>query len=294
MIKTNFLIIIFLLALAVMISSCAQGGKKEQKILSRDKDSVILQESSGRVVRIPARPKSIVAADDSLDELWRFCGGKSSGVFMSGKRNSRINADKSLKVLGTVNEPDIEKVEMLGPELIIVREGSAADDILGGYFAMRESTVLRLRTASLNDYLFCMKLFSLMNASGKLYEERSKSMRLYVERIKGNIRKDGRINSILLLRSGEEGERAETSGSSAEILRDLGFRAVSNESQADAVVVLSESKKAGICGGLDKPCVVVTKGLLLRHPGLNFHKAYFEMKELINALLKREAKDEEA
>lgn len=120
-----------LLAILVVLSAgllFAQGTKEQAASVAATAQTVTIDNGQGTQVTVPVNPTRIVVMDFGALDILDFAGIPVVGIGVGGQLPATLSAYAGIPVIGTLHEPDFEKVYALKPDLIIVG-GRAASSI---------------------------------------------------------------------------------------------------------------------------------------------------------------------
>ncbi|WP_041395722.1 siderophore ABC transporter substrate-binding protein [Parasphaerochaeta coccoides] len=114
--KAALLAILLVLGTALLFAQ----GTKEQSPAATAVQSVTIDNGQGAQVTVPVNPARVVVLDFGALDILDYAGIPVVGIGVGGQLPSTLSAYKDIPVIGSLHEPDFEKVYALKPDLIIV------------------------------------------------------------------------------------------------------------------------------------------------------------------------------
>lgn len=195
---------VFILAtlfIMACLAGCNNGSPQELQaqqgslIMAETDTSLSCRQPDGTVSVIPKNPKRTVILLTSLLNLWDEAGGQAVGRCY-GKLNV---PEKFLKVpqVGSFNNPNIEKVIAMEPDLVISSDLPNFRAIIP-ILKQNKIAYTSLSYVNHNDYLHILELFSKINGSEERYELAKKTMN---DRVKAVLSKyqEGKSPKVLIV-----------------------------------------------------------------------------------------------
>lgn len=110
--------ILVILLLAASIYAYGRIDDKPDAVVSAD--TILMQDSSGRMVAIPRRPERVVILNPSNVELFYAAGGTAVGRARSPSYPEYLLTDiQAVPEVGMIHTPNLEKIISLKPDLVI-------------------------------------------------------------------------------------------------------------------------------------------------------------------------------
>lgn len=105
----------------VLITVCFAGcNKKQKKAEVKETQYYSFKDDKNRTVTLNKKPKNVIALIGSYGELWMLSGGELSGITNDAVTRRKMELPKSTEIIGTVKEPNIEKIISKNPDLVIM------------------------------------------------------------------------------------------------------------------------------------------------------------------------------
>lgn len=163
-------------------NSTSAGGEEEKEevveevfpydyeVLSREvivsKDTVTFVDASGEEVTVKKSPTRVIGLLNSYNDLWYHCGGDLVGRIDSetGLPEAFIDAE----IVGSITEPNIEKILELNPDLVILRYSKQKEII--NILVENDIDYIAMEYNSFEDYLKMVKIFAEVNNKPNLYQ----------------------------------------------------------------------------------------------------------------------------
>ncbi|MCH4891050.1 ABC transporter substrate-binding protein [Acidaminobacter sp. JC074] len=140
------------------------------EVLAREvissEDTVTFKDASGAEVTVKKNPERVIGLYNSYNDLWYECGGDLIGRIDSetGLPEAFLDAE----IVGSIREPNIEKILELKPDLVILRNSKQGGII--NILIENNIDYISMEYNSFEDYLKMMKIFTEVNGSPELYE----------------------------------------------------------------------------------------------------------------------------
>ncbi len=128
---------------------------------------VTFKESDGRIVNIPQNPKRVVIAYGSLVGVWYLSGGDAVGVPSVLSTDTLPEAARNLECIGTVNQPNPERILMLKPDLVLLFKSNGAHKRLRPLLERNGIETLAVEYENYSDFTRLLELFSRINGSDR-------------------------------------------------------------------------------------------------------------------------------
>ncbi len=182
-----------------MLSGCkaaeakaAAGTKGEEAVNA----TISIMDGLGKQVVLKKNPKRVVCLYTSYLDLWDLAGGKVVGR-SEGSENVP-EAAKSVDTVGLQNEPNVEKILALQPDLVIMSSGISSQVSLIPMFEKNNIQCLALDYIDFGDYLNMLKIFTDLTGNKEAYKAKGLDVKEKVESIIARVPKDKKPSVLLL------------------------------------------------------------------------------------------------
>ncbi len=159
-------VIILSICLTALLS-CSKGntGRESQipVLLNETADTVSYSDYSGKTVTVKKHPKRVVVLFNSFLDLWYFAGGKAVAR-VKGEINVPPAAEK-VEIVGTLGNPNLEKIVSLKPDLVIVNREMKNQRKINSFLTSGDIPFIEISYINYNDFLFISDLFCRINGS---------------------------------------------------------------------------------------------------------------------------------
>lgn len=142
----------------------------DYEVLSREvvvnDDTVTFVDASGEEVTVNKNPERTIGLLNSYNDLWYHSGGDIVGRIDSetGLPEAFVDAE----IVGSITEPNIEKILELNPDLVILRYSKQKEII--NILVENDIDYIALEYNSFEDYLKMVKIFAEVNSKPELYQ----------------------------------------------------------------------------------------------------------------------------
>jgi len=163
--KKSILIPMALLLSAAIFNSCSKKtlDSVEQKpvLIGETGKTVTLSGYSGEKITLKKKPQRVILLTNSFLDLWYFAGGKAIAR-VEGNINVPSQA-KSIEIVGTIGNPNLEKIMSLQPDLVIINRNKVCQTKIIPFLDSAGIQHLSLTYNNYNDFLFISDLFMRIN-----------------------------------------------------------------------------------------------------------------------------------
>ncbi len=212
--------------LAIVLSGIILSGcSMDKSVIEPDTStsSVTITDSLGNSFEL-AKDSTVVSLYASYSECWLLSGGELSGVTRDAIEERDLNLSENISIVGSVKEPDLEKIIALNPDYVIMSADVTADleledqlkalNIAYGYFCVD----------TFEDYDNMMYQFCSVNNNMDSYNENVTKVKERIDEIKESVSKSSASanNTVLLMRAFSSGVKAKGDDNTAGyILKEL-------------------------------------------------------------------------
>lgn len=185
-------------------------------------DTLTVTDWSGHSESFADCPQQVVALSASLGEVWMLAGGELCGITEDAVEQGRFSQEE-IAVVGSIKEPNLERILSMEPEFVILSADIAAHLELAETLEEIGIAYGLFHEEYFEDYLALLAQFTALTGREDLYESNGTAVAQAIEDIMEDApRAEGA--SMLLLRAYSSGCKAKDSENLAGvILKDFGF-----------------------------------------------------------------------
>lgn len=221
---------------ALMISAafvllCGCGAKEAAADLAGQPDagqevplaeeSVTFLDDLGRTVQAKQSPRA-AALIGSFADVWLLAGGELTAAANDSWDSLSLPLGDQVANLGSITEPDVERLITSGPELVLASANTEADLELEELLTQAGIPVAYFAVSDFEEYLHMLDVCTALTGRRDLYEEHGLKVQEEILKVKERI--DGSSPAVLFLRASAGSVKAKGSRGSVcgEMLADLG------------------------------------------------------------------------
>lgn len=217
---------LFVLVLAVvLLAGCAPAAQDS----SASGGGYSFEDSLGNTVSLPQAPDKVVALMGSYAETWRLAGGTLAGVTEDAYTERGLELPEDTARLGRFQEPDLEALLALQPDLVLLSADTEGHVKLAGTLEAAGIPAAYFRVDTFDDYLSMLKICTDLTQRPDLYKENGTNIQ---ERVDAAIASaEGKpAPRVLYLRAYSTGVKAKGADSlTGAMLQDLGAVNIAEE-----------------------------------------------------------------
>lgn len=222
--KIKQIFILFLTA-SFLLSGCKaapEAGKETEKPgAEADAEDIIFLDDLGRQVQIN-NPQRVVALIGSFADIWLLAGGELVAAANDSWDSLELPLDDQVVNLGSITEPDAEKLIASEPDLVLASSNTAADLELEELLTQAGIPVAYFAVSNFDEYLHMLDICTQLTGRRDLYEEHGLKVQEEIAQVLE--RADGSAPEVLFLRASASSVKAKGSEGNVcgEMLADLG------------------------------------------------------------------------
>ncbi len=199
---------------------------------SSETSALLLTDSNGDTLEVPADPKT-VCLYGSYADAWLSAGGSLVGTTEDAVEERGLDVGDAA-IVGTVKEPNTEKIIALDPELVILSSDIAAHNDIRDVLEAAGLSCAYFRVDTFEDYAAMMKEFCALTGRDDLYRETVEQSQALISSVTAAVQKQQteapRQPSVLLIRAFSSGIKAKSDEELAgAILKELGCRNIADD-----------------------------------------------------------------
>ena len=209
---------LILLLSCLLLVGCGTSTEVPAQITESAGESWSFTDALGREITLQP-PSSVVSLYGSFAECWMLAGGTLTGVTEDAITERNLNTDAA--VVGTVKQPDPEKIIALLPDLVILSADIAGHTKLDALLTEMQIPHAYFRTDSFGQYLDMLRGFCTLTGQTEHFTRFGTDVQAKI--VEAKARADGSCPTVLLLRAYSTGVKAKAADNLAGIiLEDLG------------------------------------------------------------------------
>ncbi len=194
--------------------------------------ALLLTDSNGTVLEVPADPKA-VCLYGSYADAWLSAGGSLLGVTGDAVEERGLDVGDAA-IVGTVKEPNTEKIIALEPELVILSSDIAGHNDIRDVLEAAGLACAYFRVDTFEDYAAMMKEFCAVTGRKELYLETVEQPKALIASVTAAAEKQRENGfqqpSVLLIRAFSSGIKAKSEEELAgAILTELGCHNIADD-----------------------------------------------------------------
>ena len=167
-------------------------------------------------------PKRVAALIGSFADIWLLAGGEVAAAANDSFTSLELPLGEETVNLGSITEPDVERLIAAEPDLVLASANTEADVALLELLEEAEITTAYFSVSNFEDYLHMLSVCTAITGRQDLYEKNGLAVKRQIESVKERI--DGSAPTVLFLRASAGSVKAKGSSGSVggEMLADLG------------------------------------------------------------------------
>lgn len=158
--------------------------------------SVTVVDGFGKTITLKKNPQRVICLYTSYLDVWDLAGGKVVGR-SEGTENVPESA-KSVETVGLQNEPNVEKILSLEPDLIIMSSTINSQVSLIPMFKKSNIPCLALDYIDFEDYLKMLKVFTELTGNEEQYKSKGLEVKVQIDSIVSQVPKDKKPSVLLM------------------------------------------------------------------------------------------------
>ena len=185
--------------LLTTLSAC--GGEEQDSTETKNpEEAVTFTDDLGREVTL-AKPRRVAALIGSFADVWCLAGGQGTLVAAADDSWTQFDLDlpETVKNLGAVKEPNVEKLLAAEPDFVLGSTKTAADVELMGLLEQSSIPVAYFDISSFEDYLRMLEVCTQLTGCPERYTQYGADVQSQVEQ--AIARQDGSAPRVLYVRA---------------------------------------------------------------------------------------------
>lgn len=212
-----------LLALLLLLSGCAQsgGGAASPSPSPAAEDSLVLTDSTGQTVTLPAPPETVVGLSSSMAEIWLLAGGTLAGTTDDAVNERGMDVGDAA-VVGTIKKPSVEAILALEPDLVITSADIEGHVEAAALLSAGGIPCYAAKVEEFSDYLKVLADFTALTGRADLYAQNGTDVQARIDALRDKV-PGGEAPTVLYLRAYSSGVKVKARDNVAcDILADVG------------------------------------------------------------------------
>lgn len=200
----------------------AADEEKEAEIPDAEADAdIVFLDDLGRQVQA-GNPQRVAALIGSFADIWLLAGGELVAAANDSWDSLELPLDDQVVNLGSITEPDAEKLIASKPDLVLASSNTAADLELEELLTQAGIPVAYFAVSNFDEYLHMLDICTQLTGRRDLYEEHGLKVQEEIAQVLE--RADGSAPEVLFLRASASSVKAKGSEGNVcgEMLADLG------------------------------------------------------------------------
>lgn len=253
-----------------------ESAELEKAIESEEPVTIEFIDDLGRQVCVCESPR-VAALIGSFADIWLLAGGELKAAANDSWTSLSLPLDEQVVNLGSITEPDAEKLIASKPDLVLASINTDADLELEEVLAQADIPVAYFKVSDFEEYLHMLDICTMLTGRRDLYEEHGLKVRQEIEQVKERI--DGSCPKVLFLRASASGVKAKGSRDNVcgEMLEELGCINIADKQDSlledlslEAVIVEDPDYIFVTVQGTDQEAAMANvEELLISHPAWN-------------------------
>lgn len=226
------------LLIFLLLCGCATGQTPSSDVKSASSSApepsassaqtLSLTDSNGDTVEVPQNPRT-VCLYGSYADAWLLAGGSLVGTTEDAVEERELDVG-SAEIVGTVKEPNTEKIISLNPELVLLSADIVPQNDIRDVLEDAGLACAYFRVDTFEDYAEMMEQFCKLTGRQELFDANVTQPRQQIEAVKAAVSARGESPNVLLIRAFSSGIKAKTDDELAgQILKDLGCHNIADD-----------------------------------------------------------------
>lgn len=181
------------------------GLEKEE---AAESEAIIFVDDLGREVQVCSSPRA-AALIGSFADVWLLAGGELKAAANDSWTSLSLPLGDQVVNLGSITEPDAEKLIASKPDLVLASVNTDADLELEELLTQAGIPVAYFQVSDFEEYLHMLDICTMLTGRRDLYEEHGLMVQQEIEQVKERI--DGSRPKVLFLRASASSVKAKGS-----------------------------------------------------------------------------------
>lgn len=217
--KRKYLYPLFLIII-LTLSGCTNEGSND--IVEYEETYYSFTDSLDKKVVLDKKPERVISLVGSYAETWVLAGGELVGVTNDVISEDRIELTKDTKIVGTIKEPNIEKLLSLNPDFVLLSPDVESHLNISEILEKANIPHAYFKVEYFEDYLNMLDILTDITDSKELYEENGLKVQKEIDDIVAKVESNEK-STILFVRAFSGGAKAKKDDNmTCKMLEDLG------------------------------------------------------------------------
>ncbi|MBD5473688.1 MAG: ABC transporter substrate-binding protein [Lachnospiraceae bacterium] len=181
------------------------GYEKEE---AAESETIVFVDDLGREVQVCSSPQA-AALIGSFADVWLLAGGELTAAANDSWASLSLPLGEQVVNLGSITEPDAEKLIASKPDLVLASVNTDADLELEELLTQAGIPVAYFQVSDFEEYLHMLDICTMLTGRRDLYEEHGLKVQQEIEQVKERI--DGSRPKVLFLRASASSVKAKGS-----------------------------------------------------------------------------------
>jgi len=228
--KRIIAIILMISMTAAMLSGCTAAEDKAAAGttgIEAGSETINFTDGLGKQVTLKKNPQRVVCLYTSYLDLWDLAGGRVVGR-SEGSENVP-EAARSVDTVGLQNEPNVEKILALQPDMIIMSSSISAQVSLIPMFEKNNIQCLALDYIDFDDYISILKVFTELTGNEAAYKEKGLDVKEKIDSIIAKVPSDRKPSALILFGTSKSVSVRLPDTTVGKMLEDLGTENIADD-----------------------------------------------------------------
>lgn len=205
----------------LFLNGCGNTQTLSQESEKQEKNTFSFTDDLGREVTV-SEPERVAALIGSFTDIWMLSGGEVTAAANDSWESLQLPLGEDVVNLGSIQEPDIEKLIASQPDLVLASANTDADLEMEEILSQAGIPTAYFAVSNFDEYLHMLDICTQITGRRDLYEQNGLKVQEKIEKTRERI--DGREPKVLFLRASASSVKAKGSEGNVcgEMLSDLG------------------------------------------------------------------------
>ncbi len=188
---------------------------------TQQEEAFVFTDDLGREVTVEHADR-VATLLGSFTDVWLLAGGEVVAAADDSWTSLELDLGEEVVNLGSIQEPDVERLIAAQPDLVIASANTDADLALEELLEQAGITVAYFSVSDFEEYLHMLEICTKITGREDLYEQNGLAVQEEIRQVRERV--DGSAPTVLFLRASSTNVRAKGSTGTVggEILRNLG------------------------------------------------------------------------
>jgi iron complex transport system substrate-binding protein len=200
--KKNIVKLLIILIICTLLFGCAPQNSNEDNT----GNSVTFTDAFGSAVTVK-NPRRVISLMGSYTEAWKLAGGNVIATTSDAVQERGLDLGENVEIIGTVKEPNLEKIIRLDPDLVLLSADLAPHISAAKTLQKAGITCAFFKVDLFEDYLNMMSIMTDITGRKDLYEKNALEIKSQIDTILGKANEQKKP-TVLLLRAFSSGVKS--------------------------------------------------------------------------------------